>query len=145
MTTTTPVRREVVVPVGAERAFTLFTDQIGAWWPIGDVYSVFGAGATVSFRDGVLVEVAPDGREAVWGEVLDWRPPNRFRITWHPGRDATAATEVTVSFMEQDGQTTVVLEHSGWERLASPEARASYDTGWVFVLGQFESHCRSSR
>lgn len=97
MTTTTPVRREVVVPVGAERAFELFTDQIGAWWPIGERYSVFGAGATVSFRDGALIEVAPDGREAVWGEVLDWQPPNRLRITWHPGRDATAAKVVVWS------------------------------------------------
>jgi uncharacterized protein YndB with AHSA1/START domain/uncharacterized protein YciI len=139
MTALPPLRRQVVVPAGAELAFETFTGDIGSWWPLGEGFSVFGAGATVGLRERRLVEVAPDGREALWGTVLDWDPPSRVRLTWHPGQDAATATELEVSFVEVvDGQTLVTLEHRGWERLADPAAgRAEYGKGWRRVLGLY--------
>jgi uncharacterized protein YndB with AHSA1/START domain/uncharacterized protein YciI len=134
-----PIRRQLVVPASAETAFAVFTDEIGQWWPVGHGHSVYGAGATVCLRDGVLVETAPDGRESVWGSVLACEPPRLLRLSWHPGRTAERATELDVSFVEvSDGQTLVTLEHRGWERLAEPEtARGEYNRGWPFVLGCF--------
>ena len=146
---TPPIRRQLIVPGGAELAFHVFTDEIGTWWPVGTGHSVFGAGSTVVVRDGSIVETGPDGAEAVWGTIVDWEPPHRFRMTWHPGQTATAladsapqaspefVTEVTVSFADVAGdQTLVTLEHAGWERLADPAAaRAGYREGWPFVLG----------
>jgi uncharacterized protein YndB with AHSA1/START domain len=87
------LRRQLVVPVGADVAFDAFTDEIGLWWPVGDGHSVFGEGAAVVWRDGRLVETAPDGREPVWGTVLHWEPPHRLRLTWHPGRTARELAE----------------------------------------------------
>jgi uncharacterized protein YndB with AHSA1/START domain/uncharacterized protein YciI len=133
-----PIRRQLVVPAGAELAFTVFTEEIGSWWPV-DRLSVYGAGASVAVRDGVVVERGPDGAEAVWGTILDWEPPHGLRLTWHPGRGPEAASEVAVSFVEvAGGQTLVTLEHHGWERFEDPAAaRSEYNRGWPTVLDQF--------
>ena len=61
----TPLRREVRVGCDVDTAFELFTAHITAWWPLGR-HSVFGAGASVAFEDGVLVERL-GSRSAVWG------------------------------------------------------------------------------
>ena len=93
MTKLPPIRRQVVVPAGPETAFDVFTAEIGSWWPL-ERFSVYGAKATTAFRDGRLVETGPDGTESEWAAVLDWEPPHRLRMSWHPGRPAASATVV---------------------------------------------------
>ena len=97
-TTLPPLRRQIIVPADPGTAFTVFTDKIGAWWPVAS-HSVYGAQSTTAFRDGLLVETGPGGEEAVWGEVLDWQPPGLLRMTWHPGYGAERAGEVEVTFV----------------------------------------------
>lgn len=139
MTTIAPVRREVLVRTDLYTAFATFTTQIGAWWPL-DRFSVHGADATVAFEDGRLVERLGSAAD-VWGEVLDWEPPHRLRLTWHPGRPEGSATEITVRFVAEGEQVRVVLEHVGWERLDDPDAsRASYHDGWPLVLSGYAVH-----
>jgi uncharacterized protein YndB with AHSA1/START domain/uncharacterized protein YciI len=133
-----PIRRQVVVRGAAASAFEVFTAEVGAWWPMG-VHSVYGKDATVAFAGERLVERGPEGDEAVWGEVLDWDPPSRLRITWHPGSDPAKASEVEVTFAELPGdQVLVTLEHRGWERFTDPvAARAEYNRGWPHVLAGY--------
>jgi uncharacterized protein YndB with AHSA1/START domain len=129
-----------VVPAGAEVAFAVFTDEIGSWWPVELGHSVFGAGANVTLRDRQVVETSPDGeQQAVWGTIVDWEPPRRLRMTWHPGHGPERATEVEVRFEPVGGdQTLVTLEHRGWERLADPwGTRRAYNQGWPAVMGRF--------
>lgn len=136
MTGVPPVRREVLVPVTPETAFAVFTHQIGGWWPIGS-HSVFQDG-TVAFVEGRLIEYSADGRESVWGTVLEWEPPDRLAFSWHPGRAASGAGRVTVTFTAAGSQTLVVLCHEGWEGYADPDAaRQEYDTGWPRVLAEY--------
>ena len=131
-----PVRREVLVPATPELAFAVFADEISGWWPIGS-HSVFHDG-TVAFVDGRIVEYSADGRESVWGTVLDWEPPGRMSFTWHPGRPPAGAGRVTVTFTAVGEQTLVVLHHEGWEGYADPlAARQEYDSGWPRVLAEF--------
>lgn len=132
---TAPLVREVIVRADVKTAFHLFTDRIGDWWPLA-THSVFGEHATVAFEDGRLVERA-GATSTTWGEVLAWDPPQGFRITWHPGHDADEATEVAVAFTEQDGETLVRLTHTGWERRARADVRASYESGWLLVLERY--------
>lgn len=141
MTELPPIRRHVVVSGTCAAAFEVFTAAIEKWWPLED-HSVYGAGGTVFFSDGRLVERGPDGREAIWGTVLDWQPPARLRITWHPGYDPARASEVEVRFAAvTDDLTLVTLEHRGWERFPDPAAaRTGYDKGWPYVLGRFAGH-----
>lgn len=135
--TVPPVVREVRVTCDQATTFALFTSHIGAWWPLA-THSVHGADASVAFEDDRLVERL-GSQVAVWGHVLAEDPPRSFRMTWHPGRDAADATEVSVEFVP-DGEGTIVrLTHSGWERLADGESRrGQYDSGWVPVLAAFE-------
>ena len=139
MKTLAPVRRQMVVPVAADLAFSIFTDEISAWWPVGVGHNVLVPQARPVFRDGKIVELGADGSSAEWGTVLEWSPPRLFRMTWHPGRGPENPTEVTVSFESiADAQTLVTLEHTGWEKLANPLAtRGEYAVGWPFVLGTF--------
>lgn len=135
-----PIRRQVVVPAPPDQAFDVFTQKIGSWWPVAR-HSVYGADATTAFRDGRLVETGPDGDEAVWGTVLDWDPPHRLRLTWHPGHTEDTASEVEVSFAPvTDALTLVTVEHRGWEQYPDPvAARDEYGNGWPAVLSSFAS------
>lgn len=136
MTTVAPVRREVVVAARPERAFEVFTDQIGTWWPLA-THSVFGVAGHVAFEGGRLLERLGD-EVSEWGEVLDWDPPSLLRLTWRPGNPVEQATEVTVRFHAEGDGTRVELVHTGWERHAHGVAAAeNYGEGWPLVLGAF--------
>lgn len=136
-----PVLRSTHVTLAADDAFRLFTDRIGAWWPLTS-HGCFGAGsAGVAFEDGLLVERSLAGERATWGEVLAWEPPHRFLVTWHPGRDEGPATQVEVRFVAVDGGTRVELAHSGWEALpdggVAAQARYSGRNAWGTVLDHY--------
>jgi uncharacterized protein YciI len=131
-----PIRREVRVGCDAETAFELFTAHLAAWWPMAE-HSVYGARASVAFEDGRVVERL-GSEHAVWGTVLEWDRPDGFSMTWHPGQGPERATEVAVSFQADGDDTVVTLTHTGWERLAEPEAaREEYNSGWPHVLAGF--------
>lgn len=137
-----PVLRSAHVTRPLEETFAVFTRQIGAWWPL-PTHGLFGADAgAVAFEDGRLVERADDGRTSVWGEVLQWEPPHRIVLTWHPGREADEASEVEVRFTASDGGgTRVELEHRGWERFGEQALlrRHGYvgPGAWGHVLDHF--------
>ncbi|MEM9611628.1 MAG: SRPBCC domain-containing protein [Actinomycetota bacterium] len=136
-----PVVRAAYTRRPPDEAFTVFTDEIGAWWPL-PTHGLFGPEAgEVAFRDGHLIEQATDGREAIWGEVLAWDPPHRLLLTWHPGREADDASEIEVLFIADGDGTRVVLEHRGWERFGADglARRRSYvgPNAWGWVLDHF--------
>lgn len=113
--TVAPILRATYVQRTPAETFALFTDRIGAWWPLR-THGTFGARAGgLEFRDGHLVERSLGGEEAVWGEVLEWQPPARLVITWHPGRPADRPSVVEVSFLGDGTGTRVELCHRGWE------------------------------
>ncbi len=130
-----PLVREVLVTADPQRAFDAFTEHIGDWWPMA-THSVYGTDASVSFEDGRLVERAGE-ESTVWGEVLEWQPPLRIRLTWHPGTDPDEATDVTVTFTVEGTQVRVRLTHTGWEHRSDTGVRDRYASGWSYVLGRF--------
>jgi uncharacterized protein YciI len=137
VTDVSPIRREVVVELPPHEAFELFTARISEWWPLGEL-SVFGAGGTVAFIEGQIVETF-EGQTSVWGSVTEWEPGVRVSFTWHPGRGAGRESLVSVGFVARaSGQTLVVLEHSGWEAFDDPvKARREYEQGWPMVLARY--------
>jgi len=130
-----PVMRAVRVARSPEDTFRLFTEEMGAWWPMAS-HSVFGAEATVAVEGAEVVETGPDGRRTVWAEVVECDPPHLFTMRWHPGTDPATPTTVEVRFLADGDGTRVELTHTGWEVLGERAARAreSYDEGWVPVL-----------
>jgi uncharacterized protein YndB with AHSA1/START domain len=121
----------VTIGVPVERAFRVFTDSFGTWWPpqyhIGQADM---AEAILESREGGRwYERGVDGSECDWGRVLAWEPPHRLVVTWQINGewqydpDPDHASEIEVRFIaDGPGQTTVELEHRLLERLVGGQA-----------------------
>ncbi|MEL6982414.1 MAG: SRPBCC domain-containing protein [Actinomycetota bacterium] len=136
-----PILRTAVVARPVDEAFAVFTDEIGAWWPL-PTHSIFqGEAGGVHFVGDRLIERATDGRENVWAEVLAWEPPQRLVLAWHPGSSDGPAGRVEVRFTAEDGGTRVDLRHDGWEAFgdAAMKQRRTYagPSAWGHVLDHF--------
>jgi uncharacterized protein YndB with AHSA1/START domain len=119
------VRTAIVVDAPIERAFTVFTEEIGSWWP-EDHHILQADLAEMVFEPragGHVYDRGVDGSECRWARVLAYDPPNRIVISWDinlqwqleadPGR----TSEVEVRFIaEGPTRTSVELEHRGLER-----------------------------
>ena len=137
------VNKSLVVDCSPERAFEVFTREIGSWWPVHE-YSIGEDQVTeVVFEEevgGRIFERQEGGGEKEWGRLLCWEPPARFVMSWYPGKGASQATELEVRFAPEGDGTRVELEHRGWEIFAdqAQETRDNYAGGWVSVLGYYE-------
>lgn len=142
------VHRSVTVPLPKERAFTLFTGRMGAFWPSG--YSI-GTAATADVlveprAGGRWYERGIDGSECDWGRVAEWTPPDRVVLLWQiTGEwryDPEFSTEVEVSFTDAGpGTSRVDLRHRHLERYgdAAESIRSTFDapSGWAGILARF--------
>ena len=103
-----PIRRSVTVGLDPERAFRLFTEEMGSWWPVemhsravdefpGEDLKV----ERIEFQThvgGLVLEYMSNGQALPWGKVLAWEPPGRFVLAWHPSSSERPPTEVEVRF-----------------------------------------------
>jgi hypothetical protein len=139
------VVKVVTVSCPVERAFTVFTREVGSWWPT-ETHSLHpGEVEQVVWEEtegGAVYEIATSGERAQWATVLRWEPPHRVVIAWQVNPDRLG-TEVEVRFTPDGDGTRVELEHRGWESLADgAEMRESYDTGWDHVLARLVGAAR---
>jgi uncharacterized protein YndB with AHSA1/START domain len=142
------IRKQIIVSVPRERAFDVFTTQMGAWWNPG-----YHLGAE-PYTDVVLepreggawYEVDAAGTRCTWGTVLAWDPPTRVLLNWQiNGRwthDADQVTELELTFTSRSETSTLVeLEHRRLEGLGdgAAEVRAQLDdpSGWQGLLDRF--------
>ena len=149
----TVVRRTITVPVSQQRAFEVFTSQLGRWWP--REYSI-GQSPMADFIleptiGGRWYEVGEDGKQCDTGRVTAFEPPARLALAWHLNGqfqfdpNPAHASEVEVRFVvEGPTQTRVEVEHRGFERHGG-DANAvlgSVDsqTGWTFCLDLFAKY-----
>jgi uncharacterized protein YndB with AHSA1/START domain len=140
-----PIRREIVVDVGPDRAFELFTAEMTAWWP-----SAHHIGAAPIAR--VIVEPRAggrwytrhqDGSETSTGFVTAWEPPSRLVVTWQIGADwqyhEDLVTSVEIRFEPAGpGRTRVLLEHRDLEAFGADATamRKTFDApdAWTTTL-----------
>jgi uncharacterized protein YndB with AHSA1/START domain len=149
MTTTFPaVLRGVTVAAPLERAFRVYAESIGTWWP--REYSIGSAemvDVVIEPRvGGRWYERGADGSECNWGQVLAYEPPNRLVLTWQIGADwqydpdVARGSEVEVRFVaEGPGSTRVEVEHRHFERHGdgAAEVHKAIDGGLDLVLSGF--------
>ena len=149
----TVVRRTISVPISQQRAFEVFTSQLGRWWP--REYSI-GKSPMADFVleptiGGRWYEVGEDGKQCDTGRVTAFEPPTRVALAWHLNGqfqfdpDPAHASEVEVRFVvEGPTQTRVEVEHRGFERHGADAAAVlgSVDsqTGWTYCLELFAKY-----
>ena len=126
-----------------------FTKRIREWWPVAS-HSIHAGDVTEIRFDrqvgGQVVEVAADGTEVSWADVMAWDPHNRFVLSWHPNPDPIAASVLEVRFTAaESGGTEMHLEHRGWNEFGGEgrELRDNYQTGWDVVLQPYEMAARA--
>jgi uncharacterized protein YndB with AHSA1/START domain len=143
------VEKTIVVEAPVERAWTVFTEGLGTWWPLRthSIGEERAESVVIEPRvGGRILETMSGGGEAVWGYVVAWEPPSRLVVSWHPTGPPEQATELEIRFVaEGDRATRVELEHRGWERLGDRAAasRDNYDNGWAPVLDHYVDATRN--
>jgi len=157
MTGTTAVTTSIVVDAPVDQAFTVFTEDIGSWWP-SEHHILQAPLAAMVFEQevgGHVYDVGTDGSECRWARVLAYEPPTRvvfswdISLQWQVETDPARTSEIEVRFVpEGEHRTRVELEHrhidrhgDGWEGLrdavGSPE-------GWGAGLQQFARRLEQS-
>jgi uncharacterized protein YndB with AHSA1/START domain len=143
-TATADVRKSVEVSVAPERAWTVFTEEMGTWWPLA-THSISAEGGATP--DGIVIEGRVGGAiyetigadRRTWGTVVEWEPPTRLTVEWTVNTNAT--TRWTATFTRTSVGTRVDLVHGGFEAhgAKADEVRRTYlaDDGWTHVLGRF--------
>lgn len=138
------IRKSVTVDWAPQEAFERFTRDMNDWWPTATHSVGKHESVQVVFetrQGGRIFERTAEGVESEWGKVLEWEPPTRFVMSWHPGRDADGAQRLEVTFHPEGDGTRLEIVHSGWEKLGDKEridaAVAGYDEGWDMVLGLY--------
>lgn len=144
----TTVRKTLHVTVPVEKAFQVFAERMGSWWPAS--HHIAGT----PFQE-VVVEPRAGGRwferdakgaECEWGSVIAYEPPKKLVLAWHLqpdfkfSADKARASEVVLEFVSEGPESTrVEFEHrhidrhgEGWEKL-----RAGVDPGWGVVLAGY--------
>ncbi len=142
-----PVRRSVTVKVPQARAFEVFTDGFGRWWPpshhIGK--TAMTGGVIEPKVGGRWYETCEDGSQCDWGKVLAWEPPRRLVLAWQLDasfrHDPTLGVEVEVRFTPEGETTRVDLEHRNLECFG-PDAekmQTSFGSpnGWPSILQSY--------
>jgi uncharacterized protein YndB with AHSA1/START domain len=144
ITTIAPLRKQFVVEAPQARAFRVFTEQLGDWWPLATHHIGKTAPTTAIIEPhvgGRWYERDADGGECLWGHVLAWEPPGRLVLSWELGCDFAheqgLATEVEVRFvLVEPTRTRIEFEHRHLERFGegAPVMREKIDGGWGAVL-----------
>ena len=147
---TDTVRSSIVVDAPVEKAFSVFTEGIGTWFP--SEYNILGVDIAERVFEprvgGDIYDRGVDGSECRWGRVLAYEPPDRVVFGWRLSpsfaveSDDDRTSEVEVRFVpEAQGGTRVELEHRHLERHGEDweQARASLggEGGWGFCLQRF--------
>jgi uncharacterized protein YndB with AHSA1/START domain len=153
--TDTSVGTSVVVEVSQERAFRLFTEEIGSWWDPAH-HLLEGELAEMVFEPragGHIYDKGVDGSECRWSRVLAYEPPDRVVFSWDISTrwelepDPERTSEVEVRFVpEAPDRTRVELEHrhldrhgDGWEQM---RAAVGADDGWGSGLRRYAAAAR---
>jgi len=100
-----------------QRAFEVFTQEIGAWWrPNAFFRFTPREPGVLSFDDGRLSETRGEGKVFEIGKIKVWDPGRRLVFGW---RQATFTpdqqTEVEVTFEAFGEETRVSVCHTGWD------------------------------
>jgi len=108
------VRKVVSVQAPQAVAWRVFTEKMGAWWPLA-YYKIGKAKAVDAVMEphvgGRWYELGDDGSTCQWGSVLDWDPHSRLVLSWDITADwqydPNLKTEIEVRFIADEASVHV--------------------------------------
>lgn len=114
-----------------QRAFDVFTQEVGAWWQHDPLFRFTPRSpGGLAFEPGLggrFTETLSNGKVFEIGRITAWEPPSRLAFTW---RQATFApdqlTNVEVLFEPVGDETRVKVTHAGWDSV--PQAHVARHT-----------------
>ena len=149
-TTSTAVRRQIVVNAPISEAFRIFTGRFGDFKP--REHNLLGAPIAETVFEprvgGNIYDRATDGTECRWARILVFEPPHRVVFSWDIGptwqieTNPDLTSEVDVRFFaETPDRTRVELEHRYLDRhgIAWQSVRDAVDSegGWPLYLRRY--------
>lgn len=128
--------KSVVLACDLERAFVLFTEQAGLWWPAARRHTKDASSAIRMEANGRFFERSNDGTEIELGVVRHFERARRLLLDWYPGTGPEHPTQVEITFDAVDGGTRVTVHHSqgSASAIGFGSNAPAYDRSWDLVL-----------
>ena len=146
-----PIVSKIEVPCSQEKAFSVFANDMGKWWPLDKrAMSLYDGQSVKELRiepklGGRIVEISDNDTEYHWGTITSFDPFGAIDMDFHMGLPADNASLVEVRFVALDGQRTeVTLTHSTCEAFGdmAEMMRGGYGSGWVLIFEEgYKSAC----
>ncbi len=136
--------KQVLLACNPQRAFALFTEQAGLWWPAGRRHTADAQSAIRIESGGRFFERAADGSEVELGVVRHFEAPRRLRLDWYPGTGQAHPTQVDITFEEVDGGTRVTVQHGPADATGAAFDRSApaFARSWDLVLAALANQAR---
>ena len=100
-----PIIKTIVVPCSREKAFDVFVNEMGSWWPLDkrSMSKVHSGKPAKSLRiepkqGGKIVEIGHDDTEHHWGTINSYDPHDSLSMDFHMGLPPDSASLVEVRF-----------------------------------------------
>ncbi len=142
-----PLISTIEVPCDQKRAYDIFVNDMGTWWPLHQRSMSMKDGTTAKALQieptvgGKIIEVSAQEKTYLWGTFETLVPHSHISLNFHMGLPPENASLVEVDFKElqnQAGQvrTRVVLTQSRWEAFGdfAEMMRGGYGSGWVLIF-----------
>ena len=138
--------KSVLLACNPQRAFALFTEQAGLWWPADRRHTADAHSAIRIESGGRFFERAADGSEVELGVVRHFEAPDRLRLDWYPGTGQANPTQVDIRFEAVDGGTRVTVRHGPAGAAAAAAAfertAPAFAQSWNLVLAALANQAR---
>ena len=141
-----PIIKTIEVPCGQEKAFAVFVNEMGSWWPLDkrsmslkDTGKPAKSLSVEAKLGGKIVEVGHDDTEYLWGTIRSYDPHDSISMNFHMGLPPENASLVEVKFAALEKERTrVELTQSNWEAFGdmAEMMRDGYGSGWVIIFEQ---------
>ncbi len=134
------ITRTVMLACTPERAFSLFTERAGEWWPAERRHTRDAKSTIRIEKTGRFYERSTAGVEVELGIVRLYEPASRLVLDWYPGTSAAQPTHVEVRFEPDGAATRVTINHGPGPASAELylQRAAAYEASWTRVLDAWQ-------
>ena len=147
-----PIIKTIEVPCSQEKAFKVFVNEMGSWWPLDkrSISLMHGGEPAKSLhvepkQGGKIVEIGHDDTEHLWGTITAYDPHDLVGMDFHMGLPPENASLVEVRFTALgEDQARVELTQSNWEAFGdmAQMMHDGYGSSWGIIFEEaYKSAC----